>query len=207
MRDAQCKVVIFDLVGVLVEAPGVAAMRRLASIGSDEEVWRRWLESKWVRRFEQGQCDASEFAAGLVRDWRLELSPEDFLVEFAGWPRPPARGAVDLVKDVRDHVRVALLTNTNTLHWAAYGESCLLDHFDEKFVSHELGAVKPDPVVFERVAAKLGIEPDRILFLDDNEINVAASTAIGYRSRWVRGVDHARVALTQEGVLPPVALR
>ncbi len=87
------QVVLFDLGGVLIELGGVASMRELTGIDSDDELWRRWLGCPWVRRFESGQCSADEFAAGVVADWQLTVAPQVFLDAFEAWPVGPFPGA------------------------------------------------------------------------------------------------------------------
>src|SRR5262249_52068397 len=87
--------VLFDLGGVLIEIPGVHAMLELTGIHSEEELWRRWLTCRWVRRFESGDCSEAEFAAGGGADWQLELSAAVFLEAFRDLPAGPlarARG-------------------------------------------------------------------------------------------------------------------
>lgn len=119
-------------------------MQELTRIRSEEEVWARWLACRWVRRFERGQCGAEEFASGVVSDWGLAISPSDFLERFSWWAEGLFDGAVELVSAVRDQVRVGCLSNTNAIHWAR-GTSWGLDQlFDLRFLSHELGLVKPN---------------------------------------------------------------
>src|SRR5580700_1324678 len=115
--------VLFDLGGVLIRPGGVAAMRTLAGIDSDEALWARWLGCPWVQRFEAGGCTPEEIAEGMVADWGLELAPADFLREFGRWPEPPFEGALDLVDAVQAHVPAGFLSNTNAFQWAANYEA------------------------------------------------------------------------------------
>ena len=77
---------------------------------SEEELWRRWLTCRWVRRFESGGCSEAEFAAGVVADWQLELSASAFLDAFRDWPAGPLPGAADLVAQTRASVPTGCLT-------------------------------------------------------------------------------------------------
>jgi FMN phosphatase YigB (HAD superfamily) len=54
--------------------------------------------------------------------------------------------------------------------------------------------------VFEHVAAELAMEPGKIVFLDDNEMNVVEAAAVGYTAVRVRGVEEARAALAELGL-------
>lgn len=202
MADAEVDVVVFDLGGVLAEFGGVARMRALSGIDDDEELWRRWLTCEWVRRFERGTCTAEAFAAGVVADWELAVTAEAFLAEFGEWLVGPLPGAEELVTQTRKAVPVAVLSNTNEVHWRAGAQSWpLLDLFDRAFLSFEIGMVKPDPEIFGHVVDELGTEPGRVLFLDDNRLNVDQARELGLRADRVVGVSEARDALVAAGVV------
>jgi putative hydrolase of the HAD superfamily len=194
--------VLFDLGGVLIDPGGVGPLRSLCGIGSDEELWARWLGCPWVQRFEAGRCSPEEFAAGFVDDWELELTPASFLEEFGGWPGVEYSGAADLVARVRKEVPVGFLSNANAYQWETrFGRLPLTEGFDYRFLSFELGMVKPDPEIFQVVAARLPVPAGRVLFLDDNAVNVEAAVAGGFGGRRVQGPDEARAALEEAGVL------
>ena len=194
--------VLFDLGGVLIRPGGVASMRALSGIDSDEALWTRWLSCQWVRRFEAGQCGPDEFAAGMVADWELDLEPAAFLEEFGRWPDPPFEGALELVDEVQASVPAAFLSNMNSFQWAANYEGIpLTDAFAFRFLSFELGLVKPDAAIFDAVAARLPVPRHRVLFLDDNAVNVEAAERAGFAAEHVRGLDAARGALMTSGVL------
>jgi glucose-1-phosphatase len=193
---------LFDLGGVLIQPGGVAPMRALSGIDSDEALWSRWLSCPWVRRFEAGRCTPEEFAGGMVADWELDLEPQSFLAEFGRWPEPPFEGALELVDAVQASLPAGFLSNMNSFQWMAnYEATPLTDAFTFRFLSFELGLVKPDVAIFDAVANRLPVARRRVLFLDDNAVNVAAAVAAGFVARQVRGVDAARAALADEGVL------
>jgi HAD superfamily hydrolase (TIGR01509 family) len=194
--------VLFDLGGVLIDFGGVGPMKELAGIETDDEVWRRWLTCRWVRRFERGHCSAKDFAAGVVTDWGLTIEAEAFLEAFGSWLGGPLPGAEELVRSVKRAVPIGCLSNTNALHWDHYfGRWPIFDVFDVRFLSFQLGVVKPDRELFDRVAQMLAVPAARVLFLDDNVANVEGATDAGFAARHVRGVGEARQALVAAGVL------
>src|SRR5215467_7380798 len=93
-------------------------MLELTGIEDEEELWRRWLTCRWVRSFESGGCSGSEFAAGVVADWQLEISPTAFLEAFLTWPARQLPGAAELVAQTRASVATGCFSNTNALHWS-----------------------------------------------------------------------------------------
>ena len=197
---------LFDLGGVLIEVSGVRAMLELTGIESEEDLWRRWLTCRWVRLFESGRCSGTEFAAGVVADWQLELSPAAFLEAFQNWPTGPLPGAADLVAQTRARAVTGCFSNTNALHWHGHIAAWpLADLFDHRFLSFELGVLKPDTAAFAQVAELLEVPAERVLFLDDNAVNVAGAAAAGFQAARATGVDEARQRLVEAAVLGTIA--
>ena len=194
--------VLFDLGGVLIDPGGVEPMRILSGVASDEELWQRWLTCRWVREFERGGCSPEAFAAGLVEDWSLEISPEAFLDQFAQWPHPLLHGAAELVGLTRAERPVGCLSNTNALQWEANcSQWPVLSELEFRFLSFELGMVKPDAEIFEAAAERLPAPRHRVLFLDDNTMNVDAAADAGFLAARTQGVDEAHRVLVDWGVL------
>jgi glucose-1-phosphatase len=208
MEPGGYDIVLFDLGGVLVRLGGVHQMQELAGIDSEAEIWRRWLSCPWVRAFERGRCSPDEFAAGVIRDWGLDVTTDSFLERFRSWPEAVYDGALELVDEVAGRARVGCLSNTNELHWADQSSRWgFLDIFEAVFLSYRLDMVKPDREIFDHVATALEVPPGRILFLDDNVVNVEQARAVGWAGAVVSGADEARSALVDRAVLPAGAAR
>ena len=194
--------VVFDLGGVLIDFDGVVPMKKFAGIETDEEMWERWLSCRWVRTFERGECTPDEFATGVVDDWALSITPAEFLEAFRTWPGQTLEGADALVTAVRAKVPTGCLSNTNALHWNHhFARWPIVDEFDYRFLSFEVGIVKPDRELFDYIAERLPAPRDRVLFLDDNIINVEGAIEAGFTARHARGVEGARAALVDAGVI------
>jgi glucose-1-phosphatase len=69
--------------------------------------------------------------------------------------------------------------------------------FEHRLLSFELGAVKPDHEIFEIATERVGVAPQRVLFLDDNALNVEGALAAGLRAEQARGVEEARSVLAR----------
>jgi HAD superfamily hydrolase (TIGR01509 family) len=202
--SANIDVVLFDLGGVLIELGGSTELGQLVGEPSEEELWRRWLSCPWVRRFERGHCGADEFSIGMVESWGLELSPDAFIDVFTRWPKGLYPGAEELVASLSGRARTACLSNTNEIHtrlqWSGGG---IAELFGTCFFSHEIGLVKPDSDAFDHAIDVLGCPAERILFLDDNAINVEAARAVGLRAERTRGPNEARSTLARYGLTDP----
>jgi len=199
--ERRPELVLFDLGGVLIELRGVATLAELAGIDDERELWRRWLDCRWVRTFEAGRCGPDDFAQGVVVDWGLPIGRVEFLRIFRSWPTGPMEGAEELVRATAAVAAIGCFSNTNTLHWDGNVEHWpIIGHFPHQFVSHRMGEVKPDSAAFEMVADALPVAPDRILFLDDNLANVETARSLGFQGEHVVGVQSARNALDRVGL-------
>ena len=196
-------VILFDLGGVLVELAGVDQMIEWSpGIATHEELWRRWLESSAVRRFETGAIGRDDFALAIVDEFGCSVGADEFLAAFTWWPRSVFPGALELVQSMRSHYRLASVSNTNEIHWDRFSNTWKLDAaFHHNFPSYLVGKLKPDAEYFEHVLAELDVAPARVLFIDDNAINVQAAAKLGMHTRRVVGVDGARQAFADLGLL------
>ena len=202
MTNSGVDFVLFDLGGVLIKMGDVSSLQELAAVVGNEEEWHRWLASPWVRRFEKGECSASEFSTGVVSEWALDLAPERFLEIFRDWPIGPYPGTAEVLAEVKRWVPIGCLSNTNTMHWEHQTTLWpMLDMFDFRFLSFELGFAKPDQAIFRAVADRLPFSRDRILYLDDVAVNSEATRSFGFQSRQVLGIDEVKRELSEVGVL------
>ena len=67
--------------------------------------------------------------------------------------------------------------------------------FDEQFYSFELGFAKPAAGYFQAIMDRICVAPNRVLFIDDHEGNIAGAREIGIHAElfpW----DGGRAALT-----------
>lgn len=122
--DRSIRAVVFDMGGVLVRLGPLPEL--LGADGSDRGFWTRWLTSPSVRRFERGDCDVDEFAAGVVADLDLSISADQFVANFARFPQGLFPGAAELVAAVPTDIVTAILSNTNALHWDGQPDAAII---------------------------------------------------------------------------------
>jgi glucose-1-phosphatase len=194
--------VLFDLGGVLIELVGVERMLEWApGLGGTDELWRQWLQSPAVRRYETGNGSRDEFADGVIAEFGLPVDRDAFLAEFAWWPRTLFAGVDALLSSLAPRYTLASLSNTNELHWERFSrEWSLPGRFHHNFPSHAVGKLKPDAEYFLHVLDALGVPPERTLFVDDNAINVAAAAKLGIVARRAVGPEGVRTVLAALGL-------
>jgi putative hydrolase of the HAD superfamily len=189
---------LFDLGGVLVHNTGPWRLAELTNArGKEDAIASKWLSSPAARAFEVGTLEPTEFARQMISEWHLGLDPEQFLAEFATWPKGLYPGAGELLSRLRADFRLACLSNSNSLHWPRL--EALLPSFELRLSSHELGRAKPDAACFASALDRLAISPRKVAFFDDAPANVAAARAIGMQAFRVNGPEDVRARLDAEG--------
>ncbi len=76
-----------------------------------------------------------------------------------------------------------------------------LDNIDYCFFSFNIGAVKPDFVIYDTVEVISQVAKDNILFIDDNEDNIKAAWAKGWNAVLATGSDFKMVRNACESFL------
>jgi putative hydrolase of the HAD superfamily len=91
---------------------------------------------------------------------------------------------IDAVRQIRDAgYRTALLTNISSEGEAIFTKLFPVDELFEVVVdSSKVGMRKPDPAIYQLTCARLGVAPDRCLFIDDLLCNVEAADALGMQT-------------------------
>jgi putative hydrolase of the HAD superfamily len=194
--------ILFDAGGVLVVLDGMTRLRgMLGPEVSHDEMHERWLACPSMVRHETGQISLDEFTSGIVGELGLAMSASEFLDEFTGWLKGPIPGAFDLVQRIPAEYRVAILSNMSALHWKKVQTMPLPRRIESAFVSCETGVLKPAPEAFLRAAQGMGLEPGRVLFLDDGGDNVAAARSLGFEAHVVRTPDAVESVLHEYSVI------
>lgn len=98
---------------------------------------------------------------------------------------------------------LGILSNTCDPHWR-HLLSCryavMPGPFTQVVLSHEVGAMKPDPAIYRTATERAGVSADTIFFTDDIEANVAAARALGWDSERFVSATVLADALMRRGI-------
>ena len=198
------ELLLFDFGGVLVEFAGPKELgQHLRWSSTPETILKRWTECPHTEEFERGQLSPVQWAERFIRDWDVNLKPDEFLTKFTTWSRRVLPGANELLEQLRSRYRLAALSNSNELHWERNThELRIIELFEFAISSHQVGLCKPDPQIFTIAVERANVSsPNAIVFFDDLAANVEAAKAAGLRAYQVRGVEELRDRLIHERLL------
>jgi putative hydrolase of the HAD superfamily len=103
---------------------------------------------------------------------------------------------VERIVELRaEGITTALLTNSFKEFRAHIESHVDFGIFDLVIDSSEVGCRKPEPEIYELTTERLGIAPERILYLDDFLANVEGARGAGWDAIHVTGPEQALAAL------------
>lgn len=143
---------------------------------------------------------------GLLERWGIPEAYDDLI---GSWLTiEPVPGTHAIVRALREHgIRCCLATNQDVRRGTfMHDELGYRDLLDDAFYSYALRVAKPDPAYFTAILARLGEDPERVLFVDDNLANVEGARAVGLAAEhWVHGdgLDALRGHLSRHGLPLP----
>jgi len=77
---------------------------------------------------------------------------------------------------------IGILSNTDPITFPIVEELTSLNHFDFKFLSYEIGHVKPSPMIYQHVIENVPFKKEELIFIDDTESNVKSANDFGIKT-------------------------
>jgi putative hydrolase of the HAD superfamily len=197
--------VLWDADGVLQRTPtGFEESMRPALMGRVDDVEGFMVEAFAAERPAlTGDVRWLDVLPGLLGRWGIPEAYDDLVRAWLTIEAVP--GTHEIVRALRARgIRCCLATNQDVARGTFMHDDLGYGHLlDEAFYSYEMRVAKPDPAYFTTILARVGEEPGRVLFLDDNLRNVEAAREVGLAAEhWVHGdgLDALRGHLAHHGL-------
>ena len=198
------KALIFDLGNVVIAfdfTRGYQALQPYTSLRA-EEIPRRIAETGVVPPYERGEVSSLHFYHTLAAALHLNLPYNQFrdLWSTIFLPDPLLPDA--LLADLHQRHRVVLLSNTNEIHFQMIHRSYpILRHFDALVLSYQVGAMKPDPRIYQEAVRQAGHRPEECFYTDDVPEFVEAGRRFGLDAVPFTGAADLERNLRERGLL------
>jgi epoxide hydrolase-like predicted phosphatase len=172
MTVMSIQAVVFDIGGVLEITPDLGLAGTWESrLGLDPGELNRRMADAWLGGSIGTISEADVHRAAAERLGLDQRQLAEFLADL--WREYLGTANTELIayaRGLRPRYRTGILSNSfvgaREREQAAYGFEDLVD---EIVYSHECGMSKPDPGIYALACARLAVEPDRMVFVDDYE--------------------------------------
>jgi putative hydrolase of the HAD superfamily len=129
-----------------------------------------------------GKGDFRDAVADVLRRWKSPASVDEAMEPWRWFAAEPE--VISLIGSLRSGgIECHLATNQH-----AYRRAVMQDErgygawFDQTFYSCDLGLAKPDPAYFRAILGAIDVPASSVLFIDDNEDNVAGALGVGLQA-------------------------
>ncbi len=185
IRRSAIDVVYFDLGRVIVHFDVDRMCRRMAAVTevAPERVRTVLFEEGLQRDYELGRIREDEFfelycrrvGRRPPRDRLFQAANDIFWLNLANLPIVAQLQAAG--------VPLGILSNTCETHWRhCFEKYAILQGFRFHALSCRIGAMKPEPAIYQAAASIAAAQPERIFFIDDIAAHVDGARRVGFHA-------------------------
>jgi len=190
--------VCFDLGKVLVDFDWQVMTARVADKSplTPTEIGQRISTDNEVLGYERGAVTTAKFFAHLKKRLEYKGTAKELRAAFTEIFTPLA-DHIALAALLAPHYPLAIISNTNDAHIThAEGIYSFFSLFPARIYSHRVGAMKPQPEIYQAARAAVGNpDPAEMLFIDDLEANIVGAVALGWQTIHLRPDVNLRESL------------
>ena len=185
------KTIMFDMGGVLINLNKQACINAYKALGYDnvEELIGNYSQQGAFLQLESGQISTKKFRDIIRREIKKPITDKQIDDAFIAFLVDMPDYTLNMLSELKKQYRIFMLSNTNGIimnyvrHNIFNREGLTIDdYFDRLFLSYEMGTVKPDSLIFEKVIEETGIDPTETLFLDDSKKNIEVAEKLGFKT-------------------------
>ncbi len=182
---------LFDIGNVILFFDFSVAVRRIAARCQLPEADILPSITKLTEAFERGEMDTASFATAAAEQIGFSGEPGELVtaLEDIFTVNEPM---VELIENLsaKGHP-LFLLSNTNAIHVPYFtGRYSVFDHFEGATYSHEVGAMKPSPDIYQSAISSHNLDPATTIYVDDVAANVDAGREAGLQGICYDGTEH-----------------
>ena len=192
------RALVFDLCDTVVHTAGAQALLALPGLENGAtahlEAWFKG-DALFVE-YERGGVDTPTFLRHFRQKWQVQADLEELRLAYEGLIVKEIEGMGALLAEMAATFTLFALSNNNPLLWRGIERVCNgLGHFEQIFLSHQIGALKPEAAAFDYVLKNSGYSADEVVLIDDNPACVAGAQKRGWGAIHFTSAQQTRRAL------------
>jgi HAD superfamily hydrolase (TIGR01509 family) len=197
---ATAEIILFDLGGVLLPFDRERRVRAMVqALGITPDAARAFMASDIHLRLDIGKASEAEVTAVLSEIAGRMVTPAETRALLLSVFEPPNMPLWDLVATLREEIPVGGFSDNPAFVRELFPAGAVLNPM---FWSADIGLSKAGPEAFAAVTARLGIDREAILFIDDSAANADRARAAGWDAIRFVSNDQLIEALTERDLLP-----
>ena len=181
--SADAQVLLLDLGGVVLGIDFRRVFNFWAeAAGVDKAVfYDHWQLDDGYKAHEIGDLDFADYTTHLSKTLSVSMSDAQWREGWNALWTTPYGNVAALLPALKGRYRLCAYSNTNAVHAESFLQRYphIFQHFEQLYLSHEVGCRKPAPESFLTVCKLMQCPPSQVIFLDDTKENIAGAEAAG----------------------------
>lgn len=209
-RGTAVDTVVFDFGGVLFRWEPHDLLARLlpehapaleAAMALRQHFFQGY-DGDWAE-FDRGTVEAGDLARRIATRTGLSLAEVRSVIDAVPDALEPMPETVALLERLHQRGHALYFLSNMPAPYATHLEEThgFLKRFRTGVFSAREQLIKPEPAIYALAAERFGIEPARMLFIDDLPANVEAARAAGWQALHFEGAPGCAAALERLGLL------
>jgi HAD superfamily hydrolase (TIGR01509 family) len=200
---SEIKCVLFDIGGVLVDwhmSWITSEVSRRFDI--DENLISDGF-SKYLHELDSGKIEEIEFwnkIAIYSNSASLKENTESLWDTYFRKNAKLNHDVINFSKTIGTKYTTGIISNIEKVTHNVVNDWRVLDNFEHKFMSYEIGFSKPDHRIYKYIISKLPFEPKNMIFIDDKKSNVDAAVDSGLNAIHFINYDNLKKSLSAFGM-------
>lgn len=180
MYDIKC--VLFDIGGVLVDWHMSWITSEVSARFQIDETLLSDAFSRYLHELDSGKIKEQMFWQNIAADVNsqsLKENAESLWNTYFRKHAKPNSNVINLASNLKNCCTLGIISNIDQITHQIVDEWNVLENFDYKFMSYQIGFSKPDPRIYQHIMKVLPFKSENTLFIDDKKPNVDAAITEG----------------------------
>ncbi len=203
--SSKYSVIVFDLGNVLIPFDYTKPLNHFNKIeaGLGDKFAQYYRDQYNIHReFEKGIIGEEEYLS-IMLDWLEHKVTVEQFCRIISDIFTLNEDVIRLIPVLKKKYKVVLLSNTNSIHKRyGYAHYDFLNWFDKLFLSHEVGAVKPEEKIYRTVELYTKKPPQEHFFIDDIQEYIDGAKRCGWDGVQFTGYKKLIIELKKRRIIP-----
>jgi len=196
------KAITFDLDGVYFIKGKSNFLNSIVKLGVEKkDAEKVFFGDKMNKKYKLGKLRDEEFWNWAIKEWGLNISVNEVIdLMIKGYE--VNNKVEEVVKKVRKNGYKTLICSNNfpARIKGLQKRFKFLNNFDIAVYSYEVGISKPDKRIFQKLVSQSGVNPQEIVFADDDIEKISGAKEVGVQAFVYEGFDKFVEKLKELGV-------
>lgn len=184
------KAILFDADGVTLIKQGYLSEKLSRDFNIPLDQIMPFFRNDY-RLCQENKLDLKVVLPKYLEQWKIQKSVADFLDYWFSADTKPDKIMIEKIQTLRNEGIKCYLASDQEKYRAEYILNVLKfsEYFDKCFFSYNVGNSKSNPDFFKKVLEELKLNPNEVVYFDDDQKNVEVAKSLGIDAHYFTNIN------------------